>query len=219
MKVNTDGVLLGVLVDVEKPSRILDIGTGTGVVALILAQRFPSADIIAVDIDEGAAIAAANNFNGSVFKARLETFHTSFSGYFERDKLEKFDLIVSNPPFFIDSLQSADELKSLARHTDQLFFESLLSDSACNLQATGSLAVIIPLRLSALLQKLAMDAGLNLQKRISVCSFADSVPHREILVFGSGVNETEVTKFVIYAGQKEYSLEYRALLKDFLTIF
>lgn len=219
MKVNTDGVLLGVLVETEKPTRILDIGTGTGVIALILAQRFPSADITAVEIDEAASSAAANNFSGSVFNARLRAVHSSFSSYFQGDNVDKFDLIISNPPFFIDSLKSNDVLKGVARHTDQLFFESMIRDSALKLQENGVLALILPVLVSALVQKLAAQAGLNLQKKTGIYSFSDSLPHREILIFGFDQQETSLTKFVIYAKPKEYSLQYRAILKDFLTIF
>ena len=219
MKVNTDSVLLGALVDVEKPSRILDIGTGTGVIALMLAQRFALADITGVEIEEGAVTTAKGNFNESVFKERLHAVHASFSSYFQRDNLDQFDLIVSNPPIFIDSLRSSDVSKGVARHTDQLFFESLLRESALNLQPHGVLSLIIPLRLSATLQKLAAHVGLNLQRKISISSFTDSTPHREILVFGLQEKETALATFVIYAEQKEYSSEYRTILKDFLTIF
>ena len=104
MKVNTDGVLLGVLAEAELPARILDIGTGTGVIALILAQRYASATITAVEIDENAAKTAGANFSQSVFNSRLQLFHSPFEVYFEENRENKFDLIVSNPPFFIVSL-------------------------------------------------------------------------------------------------------------------
>lgn len=219
MKVNTDGVLLGVLADVGKPLRILEIGTGTGVIAMILAQRFPSAVITAIDIDESAATAATGNFSRSVFKDRLQGLHASFSNYLQSHDLDKFDLIISNPPFFIDSLRSIDLLKGVARHTDQLFFERMLRESALNLKWTGVLSLIIPLKLSAQIQKLGRQVGLTLQNKISICSFSDSIPHREILILGFEEKEAVQTKFIIYAKPKEYSSEYRTILKDFLTIF
>ena len=219
MKVNTDGVLLGVLAEAASPARILDIGTGTGVIALILAQRFSSAHITAVEIDENAAVAAAGNFCASVFNSRLQVFHSSIGRYFEENRKNKFDLIVSNPPFFIDSLKSDNHLKGIARHTDQVFFETLLRDSAFHLEETGELALILPVKLSELTQSLALKHDLYVQRKISICSFADSVPHREILSLGFKSREAEFTNFVIYSKPKEYSVEYKVLLKDFFTIF
>lgn len=219
MKVNTDGVLLGVMTDAVTPERILDIGTGTGVIALILAQRFPSAIITAVEIDGNAASTAASNFCGSVFNSRLQVFHSSFENYFKENIGNKFDLIVSNPPFFIDSLRSDNALKSIARHTDQLFFETLIRDSALHLNEDGELVLIVPVKLSELIQKLALEFGLYLQKKISIGSFSDSNPHREIISLGFKSNEARLANFVIYSKQNEYSAEYRALLKDFFTIF
>jgi len=219
MKVNTDGVLLGVLCGTRSPRHILDIGTGTGVISLILAQRFPSAHIKAVEIDEAAARTAEQNFERSTFNTRLKLIHTSFEDYFKSNEQHKFDLIVSNPPFFIDSLRSDDLFKGIARHTDQVFFQDLLSESARHLQPDGQLVLIVPLRISEILQALALQSGLNLQRKISICSFPDSVPHRDILSFGFSPDEAVFSRFVIYDKPKEYSAAYRAALKDFFTIF
>ena len=222
MKVNTDGVLLAALTDADKPENILDIGAGTGVISLILAQRFQSANIKAVEIDEAAAAVAAANFAASPFQARLQAFPSSFEEYLSKQQLDKLDLIISNPPFFIDSLKSDDPLKRIARHTDLLFFQNLLRESAVNLSKMGELVMILPGILSVVVQKIALQYGMFLRKSVSIKSFASSKPHREILYFGLlPVNPEKAADrcFVIYSGQKEYSGEYRALLKDFLIIF
>ena len=218
MKVNTDGVLLGVLSEAGVAGRVLDIGTGTGVIALILAQRMASANIKAIEIDQSAAITARRNFERSIFNSRLEILHTPFEDFFKGSK-EKFDLIVSNPPFFIDSLKSDDQFKGIARHTDQIFFENLMEGSALHLTDDGLLELIVPVRLSETLQALGRKSGLILRQKISICSFPDSLPHREILVFAFRSGETALSRFVIYNKPKEYSMAYQEALKDFFTIF
>jgi len=129
MKVNTDGVLLAAILDSVTPIKILDVGTGTGLIALMLAQRFPSALIDAVEIDENAARTAKKNFLESPFLNRICLFHSSIQRYLLSYD-GQYDLIVSNPPFFINSLRSEDPVKGMARHTDYSFFENLLKESA-----------------------------------------------------------------------------------------
>jgi tRNA1Val (adenine37-N6)-methyltransferase len=219
MKVNTDGVLLGAMAELQEPGRILDIGTGTGVIALILAQRFPGANITAVEIDKVASATAANNFATSVFNARLEIISSSFQTYFEEVTQDRFDLIISNPPFFIDSLRPDDPLKTIARHTDQAFFENMLCKSALNLNQRGELWLIVPIKISELIRKIAIEFGLHVQRQVSIRSFPDSIPHREILSLGFTSGSAKISEFVIYSQAKEYSAAYRNLLKEFLTIF
>jgi tRNA1Val (adenine37-N6)-methyltransferase len=105
MKINTDGVLLGVLAEANNPKTILDIGTGTGVIALMLAQRYNHAIINAVEIDPAAAQTASNNFKNSSFNKRITLFAQSFEDFFNEFSDRRYDLIVSNPPFFINSLK------------------------------------------------------------------------------------------------------------------
>jgi tRNA1Val (adenine37-N6)-methyltransferase len=219
MKVNTDGVLLGALATANNPQSIVDIGTGTGVIALMLAQRFAVARIDGVDIDESAAEAADRNFASSQFQYRMYAHFDTFEGFFESHNWKKHDLIVSNPPFFLDSLASADEQKRLARHTDGSFFKKLLRCAEQYLTDAGTCQLILPLPTAAVVKGLLPKYQLYLQKVISVKSFADSEPHREILAFSKeqkGIGEEE---FVIYDAPKVYSLKYQVALADFLTIF
>jgi len=219
MKVNTDGVLLAALVDSDSPAQILDVGTGTGLIALMLAQRFPLALIDAVEIDDKAAKTAKDNFFGSPFSKRSRLFHTSIEEYFLNYN-GQYDLIVSNPPFLINSLRSEDPVKGIARHTNKSFFENLLKESANKLSDEGLLFIILPIETSELVKKLIVSIPeLKVNREIMIHSFSESNPHRKILAIGFGISEPIKKKFVIYEKAGIYTSEYRTLLKDFLTIF
>ncbi len=219
MKVNTDGVLLGALAEANDPQSILDIGTGTGVIALMLAQRFSTAKIDAVEIDNDAAKAADQNFRNSKFNNRLTAYFNSFEDFFDSHKGNTYDLIVSNPPFFLDSLTSANDKKNLARHTDGAFFERLLKYVAEFLTDYGTCQFIIPLPTATLIKELLPAHQLHLQKIITIKSFAHSDPHREIITFGKEQKEVLKKELFIYDEPKVYAEGYQSLLKDFLTIF
>jgi len=143
MKISTDAVLLGALAKAENPVQILDIGTGTGVIALMLAQRFPQAKITALELDDEAAGQARENFEESSFADRLKVFAMRIQDF---ESTLKFDLIVSNPPYFPDHLKSSDQKRNQALHTDQLSFEELLQKSSELLSEKGSFWVILPPR-------------------------------------------------------------------------
>jgi tRNA1Val (adenine37-N6)-methyltransferase len=219
MKINTDGVLLGALAGADKPLSILDIGTGTGVIALMLAQRFADARIDAVEIDESAAITAENNFKGSPFADRLTLFPVGFADFFSTHRDKKYDLIVSNPPFYINSLQSPGVKKNLAKHAGEGFFEGLIEAVANHLTENGTCWLVLPLETAEFVKTLAARHQLHLQKIIKVYSFTGDEPHREILAFGFGKARQEEERLVIYDEPKVYSKEYQAILKEFLTIF
>src|SRR5690606_24319032 len=133
------------LVQAESPVRILDIGTGTGVIAMMLAQRFPQACVDAVEIDQDAFHAACAIFQNSIFHSRIKGFLVSFE---ELEYSEKYDVIISNPPFYTNSLHNPDARKKLARHTDFDFFYKLLAFSAERLSLTGQLNLILPVELA-----------------------------------------------------------------------
>ncbi|NOW95228.1 tRNA1(Val) (adenine(37)-N6)-methyltransferase [Mucilaginibacter sp. SG564] len=219
MKINTDGVLLGALADADKPLSILDIGTGTGVIALMLAQRYTDAQIDAVEIDESAARTAESNFRSSPFADRLALFPVSFADFFSDHPSKKYDLIVSNPPFYINSLQSPGVKKNLAKHAGDGFFEGLISGVAEHLTENGTCWLVLPIDTAALVKALATQHQLHLQKVISIHSFKSDELHREILAFGFGKGESKAEKLVIYDSPKVYSRQYQKVLENFLTIF
>ena len=219
MKINTDGVLLGALVKADKPQNILDIGTGTGVIALMLAQRFDNAIIDAVEIDEAAAQTANNNFINSPFANRLNICPVGFEQFFDEHPAKKYDLIVANPPFYINSLKSKEADKSLAKHAGKRFFEELTKTVTEHLAIQGLCYFILPINTAVLVKKIAIEHGLHLHKVIKLYSFNTGESHREILTFGLKEKKLIEEKFVIYDQPNIYSKEYQLILKDFLTIF
>ncbi len=219
MKVNTDGVLLAALTEFSTPYKILDVGTGTGLIALMLAQKYPMALIHAVEIDQYAASTAKSNFLSSPFANRIELFHSSIKDHFKNND-DKYDLIISNPPFFINSLGSINPEKGVARHTDLAFFESFLQGSVQHLNRSGHICMILPLQTGSLIKKMVSATGiLKIQKEIMIYSFSESKPHRSIMVLGFNTMPTIEQKLVIYESKGVYSADYSNLLKDYLTIF
>ena len=150
MKINTDGVLLGAIAEADAPKSILDIGTGTGVIALMLAQRYTEAMIDAVEIDASAAATAGRNFKNSIFHEALNIFPVDINEFLEHHPRNKYDLIISNPPFYINSLESPAKKKSLAKHTELNFFEMLVKHVARHLSENGCCWLILPLDTASL---------------------------------------------------------------------
>lgn len=219
MKVNTDGVLLGALANAVEPHSILDIGTGTGVIALMLAQRFAGACVDAVEIDEPAALTARFNFEHSPFAGRMNSYALGFEEHLKMSCEKKYDLIVSNPPFFLNSLESPGVKKNLARHADHGFFQKLVGTIAQQLSDEGICAMVLPVSTSTVVKQLLSGNDLCLQQTISVRSFPDSELHREIITFGLSRKTESSSDFVIYSAPKIYSELYQSTLRDFLTIF
>jgi tRNA1Val (adenine37-N6)-methyltransferase len=185
----------------------------------MLAQRFPSTQIDAVEIDESAAITAASNFKNSPFTGRLTLYSSGFEPFFDAYPDKKYDLIVSNPPFYINSLQSPGVKKNLAKHTDERFFDQLIQDVSAHLTDNGVCWLILPTETAALVKHSALQYRLHPQKIITLHSFKADVPHREILAFGFDAQQTIEERFVIYDAPKVYSRGYQEILKGFLTIF
>jgi tRNA1Val (adenine37-N6)-methyltransferase len=219
MKVNTDGVLLAALADFRNPAKILDVGTGTGLIALMLAQKYRLALIDAVEIDASAAITARDNFSNSPFFKRIKLFPNSIKDHFESVN-EKYDLIISNPPFFINSLSSVNPKKGVAKHTDLSFFDLLLTESEKHLNRSGHVCLILPLETAALIKNVLPSlVVLKVQREILLYSFRDSKPHRTIIILGFENTVFIEDKLVIYESKGIYSAAYSNLLKDYLTIF
>ncbi|MBR2909642.1 MAG: methyltransferase, partial [Clostridia bacterium] len=141
MKVGTDGVLLGVLAPTIDSGRILDIGTGTGLVGIMLSQRCPQAMVTGVELDANAAKQAEENATSTGWKIKI--INKSIQDFSSQCE-EKFDLIVSNPPYFINSLKAPEKNRNTARHTDELSFEELIESAEKLLSEEGKFSVIIP---------------------------------------------------------------------------
>lgn len=212
MKINTDGVLLAALVESIDPKRILDIGTGTGVLALMLAQRFENAKVEAVEIDEQASATAHRNFQLSVFSERLSINHVAIAQF---KTTQKFDLIISNPPFFVNDLKNKEEKKGIARHTNEQFFVSLIEKVSQLLSDDGSFWFILPIKQAELLIKYALDKGLYPTQKIEQHSDQSKPAFRWIVCLGQKNKETKIEHFYIYESEKIYTPAYKHLLKDF----
>lgn len=219
MKVGTDGVLLGAWSGGRNTavSRVLDIGTGTGVVALMLAQRFPDAYIDAIDIDEGSVLQAKENFLQSEWHERINAVHSSIQ-YFRSEK--KYDLIVSNPPYFIDSMKAGGK-RMLARHTDTLSYSDLAEGVVRLLEKGGLFAAIFPYVESNIFIIEAAGRGLYVTRRMDVAGVAGKPVKRVLLEFSfNRVDDVPVENMIIESGGRHcYTKKYKELTKDFYLKF
>ena len=215
MKVGTDGVLLGAWANSDNVKRILDIGTGTGVIALQMAQRNPIAHIHAVEIDDTAAKRARANFDLSPWAERLTVEQTAVQ---EFGPSKKFDLIVSNPPYFVDSLLPPDAKRSTARHTHDLTFEELDSAVCRLLDDNGKFALILPV---TEFEKYLALTQLHLVRRCDVCPVEGGAIKRIMGEFAKQpTTEIEIETIAIERGRRgDYTDDYRALTKDFYLKF
>lgn len=215
MKVGTDAVLLGCWAEVKAAHRLLDVGTGNGIIALICAQRNPSGSIKGIDIDKGSVDDAEINFSSSPWSGRMEAISGDFLGYSSGDK---YDLIISNPPYFSDSIRASDPVRSKARHDDSLPADKFMDHAALLLNEDGIVSVIIPLNQL----KRWMDAGSNaglLPKRIChVFTLADREASRVMVEFGcSDGSEPRMESLLIERKPGEFSEAYKELTRDFYT--
>lgn len=216
MKINTDGVLLGAICSHPKPLHILDIGTGTGVIAMMLAQRFEQAKVSAVEIDAGAAARAGLNFSHSPFAGRMQVTHEDISAY---NSYERFDLIVSNPPYFVNDLKNPEARKGIARHAAQDFFNVLLRKVAGLLHQEGQCWIILPVKQAQDLVVNAVLVGLYPQTIIDVHSDESKAAFRQIVCLSFANGEAEKQHLYIYESQGVYTTTYKQLLKDFFLAF
>lgn len=213
MKVGTDGVLLGAWVNVTHANSILDIGTGTGVIALMLAQRTSSpVQIDAVEINPDACADAQENFSQSPWADRLHLY-TQAIQTFAPDKT--YDLIVSNPPYFINSYKPPDLQRTTARHTEQLTFEELISITLRLLRAGGRLAVVFPVTEGNIFEKLAQKNDLYCIRKWSFRTRSNKPVERLLLEFSKDNRPCETGEILLYESGENWSVGYRNLMKDF----
>lgn len=208
-RVGTDGVLLGALADVNNVSRILEIGTGTGLISLMLAQRNLNADVLGLDINEQAAALTKVNFENSPFHIRLTNKHQDFKTF---ETSVKFDLIVSNPPYFEESGSDKDKI---ARQMVELNFIQLISGSAQVLSQKGLLSVIIPVEAGESFISIAEEKGLFLNRRVNIKGIENSKIKRLVLEFSLNKEEFTESEFVIEKSPRMYSDQYLELTKEF----
>lgn len=214
MKIGTDGVLLGAWVNCKNAKRILDVGTGTALIALMLAQRNTQATIDAVEIDPESAAQAHENVMASLWHNRIQVICDSFQHY-AAQSTHSYDLIVSNPPFFINSLKSPHSAKNTARHTDKLPFDELLAAAKARLTPTGHLAIILPKDESLIIENLAKETGFYCVEKVSVYPTPLSSVKRYLLCFGLQENSCKESDLIIEEARHSYSTQFKALTRDF----
>lgn len=220
MKVGTDGVLLGAWANVESATTILDIGTGSGLIALMVAQR-SDAEIYAIDIDKNAVLQASENVKNSKWNERINVERVDFYDFAKNSKL-KFDSIISNPPFFKNSLKNPELSKSIARHDVALNYEQLISDSVKILNKNGTLSIIIPANELKNIEKLAFQNNLKVSRKTFVKPTPAKNPIRVLLELIHSENNCNIAEneIVIEDGNRHcYTNEYISLTKDFYLNF
>lgn len=211
MKVGTDGVLLGAWFPAEAGMRVLDIGTGTGLIALMAAQR-GAGSVTAVEIDPSAAAQAVRNAAGSEWADRIDVVVCDITDYHTDIK---FDRILSNPPYFRDSLRSPDAGRNAARHNDSLSYEALVRCSVSMLAPGGLLCVVLPYDASNEFVQCSQTTGLYLSRRTDVVTASGREPKRSLLSF-AGVYTNPVTDVLCLRDEVgNESAEYVELVKDF----
>lgn len=213
MKVGTDAVLLGRWVEVNPDDYVLDIGTGCGIMPLMLAQK-GARKIDAVDLDMSSVEEARVNFSASQWRDKLCVYNADIRLF---ASFEKYDLIISNPPFFINSFKSETERKNLARHTDDsLSFAELCASASRLLKDDGRFAVVLPLTESVEFLKEAEKIGLYPCKRMEIVPMEGKEPNRVNLELIKSKSETVTTEsFVIRGTDGKFTAQYGDFLKDF----
>ncbi|MFW6019862.1 MAG: tRNA1(Val) (adenine(37)-N6)-methyltransferase [Bacteroidales bacterium] len=219
MKVGTDAVLLGAITDIGNSGNILEVGTGCGVIALMLAQRC-KAFIHAIDIDAQSVEEANKNFEKSPWQERLLAEPIALQDFTAQTHF-RFDLIISNPPFFTNSLKNPDRSKARARHNDNLSFKTLIAESAYLLNPHGKLALIAPASEEQNLLDIAKNNDLMPCRMVRILPREDKSPNRIVLEFEKHKTSKSITSGNISIRNPggEYSPTYIALLKDFLLYF
>ena len=216
MKINTDGVLIGAVAGHADPLRVLDVGTGTGVIAMMLAQRFPKAMVDAVELDASAAETASRNFSASVFASRLRAYTGDILNF---ESASGYDLIISNPPFFVNDLKNPEQRKRMARHAQEDFFEALIRKVASLLNPAGQFWLILPVKQAEALVMQAVLYKLFPNRIIHVHSDESKPEIRQVVCFSFDRAAAVHEDFYIYARQGVYTAAYVSLLKDFFLAF
>lgn len=214
MKVGTDGTLLGAWAAAPSGKcRILDIGTGTGLIALMMAQRFPESEVIGIDIDPEAVAQARENVRLSPFSERITIEQQDLIKF---NDTEGFDVILSNPPYFVDSLECPDDQRTMARHTVSLTYDGLIRQAFRLLKDDGRLSLVIPAESRSLIESAASLSGFFLSRVCMVKTTPRKQPKRQLIEFRKhSVKELIIEEGIIEDSPNVRSAWYQQLTKDF----
>ena len=218
-KVGTDAVLIGSWAEVREAKNILDIGTGTGIIALMMAQK-SKAEIDAIDIEQGSFEQANDNASHSLWAKRIHIHQSSLQD-FARHNPKKYDVIITNPPYFVDSSKAPDEERNHARHNDRLPFLDLINGVIHLLEPKGKFYIILPTKEAGDFKTLAEKKQLHLNKLLRVkTKSTNQTEKRHIMLFSFEPEKfIEQTLSVENEGRHNYTEEYKSLTGDFYLHF
>ncbi len=217
MKVCTDATLFGAMAPIKGGERVLDIGTGTGLLSLIVAQ-LGAGQVTAVELTSEAYDEASINFRNSPWKDCLNAVHGDIQHFSESTK-DRFDLIISNPPFFDNHSKTPTTLRQIARHTDQLSYSALIKITGRLLKQDGQFYLLIPVHAVERIMKEACKAGLFLIKRFDYRGFSRNQAKVSTLLFSRKASVLKEKVLTIYRSEQVYSEESEQYLKPFLLRF
>ena len=216
MKVGTDGVLLGAWCSLESlPKTILDIGTGTGIISLMLAQRSSAITIDGVEVDPSAYMQTVDNFENSDWSDRLYCYNTSFQKFVDDTNKETYDLIVSNPPFYTEDYITKNSSRNKARFTSSLTFKELIGGISKILSKSGFFSTIIPFKEESTFICLAEQHSLHLNKICRVQGNKNSDIKRSLMTFSFNKVKISETNLTIENSRHKYTKEYEELTNNF----
>jgi tRNA1Val (adenine37-N6)-methyltransferase len=215
MKIGTDSVLLGAWTSIRhNPFSILDIGAGTGILSLMMAQRSRAQTIEAIEIDDDAFEQCAENFENSIWADRLFCFHASLLEYIEAVD-DTFDLIICNPPFYSEDYKSDNEARDLARFNDAMPFEHLIYAAVNLLAEDGIFSVVIPNKEESDFIELASRAGLYPKRMLHVKGNPNTEIKRSLIEFSFQEQDVNLSELIIEISRHQYTQDYIDLTKDF----
>jgi tRNA1Val (adenine37-N6)-methyltransferase len=214
MRVGTDAILLGLFAASPSSVRTLEIGTGCGIISLLIASR-SKCPVDAVDIDEDSVEEAITNFSNSPFHTRMKAIHSDFNEY-AKNQERKYDLIVSNPPFFINDFRPENPKKRTTRHSEQLTYAQIAEGTIRLLETKGKLCLVLPYEESREFLSIAENNDLHLQRQQLIFPVRGLQPNRVNLQFGfERPNEVQTEKLTIREENGSFTGEYVELLIDY----
>ncbi len=218
MKVGTDALLLGIWTDFDGAARILDVGTGCGILALIAAAR-THAHVDAVEVDEASFIEASNNFLHAPFHKRLRAFHDDFN-HFTSVINQKYDLVISNPPFFINDMRAKEKKRNDARHGDRLNYEGLCKGAATLLNKQGRFCLVLPYEESKIFINIAKKFHLHVNRQLLIIPKRGYPPNRINMELSMQIPaHISSDEFIIREADSLFTQQYIHFFKNYLIGF
>lgn len=212
MKIGTDAVLLGVMAKHPNPIKILDVGCGTGIIGLMLAQRFPKSSITQIDLDEGAMTDTVYNQNKSPFAGRMSSIHANF---LDEEFSSRFELIVCNPPFHLEDSRASENKRDQARHADHLPLSDFLNKSKTILSEHGIVYIILPENQLDNLSSNASISQLHIIELIKIKPKQEKATNRIIVALSQQSEPTKESTFILRNDDGSYTDSYKLLTRDF----